>query len=171
MCTSEDLVFGHGIDDMLHELHALMPGAFDDDPVAMVAALIWLDEQFELCKSGDYVLVTPGLMMWLITMVTPIDPTLAQAIDHAFDDNFVQLTTDQPFEVCFTCPDEPEYTEQYPEIVRGKNFLLRMMSQQQAESLSFLYTVRADDAFIYRPGFESRMAGHTQPQLLQDLSA
>jgi hypothetical protein len=171
MCTSEDLTFGYGIDDELNKLYHTMPGAFDDDPVAMVAALLTLDEQFNLRQEGDYVLVTPGLMMWLFAMVKPVSEKLKQAIQSEDYEACERLTTSQPFEVCFESPEGAEYTEQYPEIVRGKTVRLRVMSEAQASELTFLYTVRSDGTFIYRPGFESRLAGNTQPRTMQDLPA
>lgn len=162
MCTYDDFTWGHGIDDKLKELEAAIPGGLmEDDPVSLVAAAIMLDQLFGLHQEDDYVLVQPALIMWLMMMVTPVNPEIVKAIADEDDNTLTRLIT-ETFEACFESPEGPEYTAQYPEIVRGKNVRLRVMTEAQAGQLTLLCTMRADGTFIYLPN-------KGQPRTLQDL--
>lgn len=179
MTCNEDLVYGYGIDDRLNELYRLMPGAFQDDPLSTAAGLIWLDERFGLRQEGDYVLLNPSLAMWFLAMVKPTDAVLARDIQAAADDesegeselvqSIVRRTSEQPFEVRCESPEGDEYTQAYPEYIRGKTITVRIMTEHEMAGLSFAYTVRADGTFIYRPGFKSQLA-YGEPRTLQDVT-
>jgi hypothetical protein len=155
MACNEDFVFGHGRDELLNQLHDEIPDAFQDDSVSMMAALLWLDERYGLRKDGDYVLVTPGLAVWLIFQVT-VDSEVQRMMDAEDDEGLLRLTTEKPFEVKCESFEGPEYTLAYPETIRGKTVLVRVMNEREASQLSIMYTVRADGTFIYLPGIGGR---------------
>ncbi len=169
MATYDDLTFGHGRDELLEQLHEVMVDFDNSDPVYLVAAMLWLDEQSGLRQDGDYVLMTPALAGWLLMAVTPTNPAIAQAMavegeDDETDETLVRLTSAQPFEAEFTSPHGEEYTARYPETIRGKKVLLRVMNEAEAAKLSFIYTVRADGTFIY-------LNDPNAPRTVQELQA
>lgn len=153
MAITSDLTFGHGLDDKLEEIQDTMPSAFQDDLVSMVAALVTLDDMFGLRRDDDYVLVTPGYMMWLLMMFTPVDPELVAAVEAGEGDEeaLERLMMNQPFEVDVKSPEDDVFTEEYPEIVRNKRLRFRLMDEKMAEKLDAMCTVRADGNVIYLP--------------------
>ena len=163
MATYGDLTYGHGLDDKLDALQEVLPNLFDEDPISLVAAMLMLDQQFGLHQDDDYVLLAPGLLMWLAMMIKPVDEALTRAIEDEDEDALRRLTVENTFEALFESPEGPELTEQYPEIVRGKKIRLRVMTEEQSTKLSLLCTVRADGTFIYCPNPDAR------PQTIQDL--
>lgn len=168
MATGDDFTFGHDHDDLLNRMNEEFGAlSLQDDPALMVAGVLWLDQATGVRQDDDYVLITPSLGAFFLMSVTPTDSTIQQAFsglqdeeaedddeaDEAFGETFDKLVTAQPFEVEFTSPHGSEYTDAFPEFIRGKKIRVRIMNQTEAEQLSFVYTVRgnSDGTFVALP--------------------
>lgn len=165
MAFSEDFVFGHGRDELLEEMYDAIDGYDDSMPSHQVAGVLWLDQQFGLTQPDDYVLITPGLAMWLIQEVTIVGTDLQRALEEGLEE-IDRRITEQPFEIKFVSPHGDEYTKGFPENIRSKTVLVRVMNEHETAKLSSIYTVRANGEFIYLPH-----AGSQQPRTVQDLQA
>ncbi|HSX00716.1 MAG TPA: hypothetical protein VLF67_00610 [Candidatus Saccharimonas sp.] len=163
MACNEDLVFGHHNDALLRRLHADLSPFDDSSATHLVAAMIWFDEQSNLRQPGDYVLITPSLIGWLLADAGPVNPEIIQAVKLEDEATLQRLTGLQPFEMKF------EDNALVPDVIRGKTLLMRIMSRKEALRLSFIYTVRATGEFIYLPGFETQLMG-VAPRTTQELS-
>jgi hypothetical protein len=153
VACNDNLVFGRRYDDQLRRLRAALP-SFDEGTAShLVAAMLWLDEQFGLRQPDDYVLINPMLAGWLLMEAAPVNPAISRAIEAEDEATLERLTGLQPFEMRF------EDDGSIPGNIRGRTVRLRIMSPREAGALSLIYTIRANGEFIHLPGYELRLSG------------
>jgi hypothetical protein len=154
MASTEDLVYGHGLDDALGAAaEQVGTNRFDEEPAITLAALIALDDRFGLSRVDDYVLVAPGYAMWLWMSLEVLDPDIAARLEMLAEcgDNDPRiaeldaLIASRPFEVQMVTEYEP------PPFMVGRVFRIRVMNEAQTRQLPAMVSVRANGDVISLP--------------------
>jgi len=133
----------------LDDFYEANPTFTEEDVVAVVGALVWLDRHYGLDNDSNIVVVHPGLALSLPLLVSFRDAGLAaiaaQLIPAFTDESwpgdelleqFYALLGEEPFEVTFTAPEAAPQDEvyQYPATITDSTRTMRLMSGQELAS-------------------------------------